>query len=209
MLTRRRLPTRVSCMLWGVGGVQTDGPDLSAIPLTARRPSCGPERTRGGGGRRWCPLGDRADHIVLHPADDTLEWERRPGRHAKPAPRRRRPTPSTVAPRGTAWVIPQSLERLQPTKKTSPTGRCRTPRSGARRPSCPRIETTDPAWKSSRDRRRRHGQQFSGPRGDATAEPRKPAAAKPRTPAQVRPGTPIRPGPPSIGGNDVGFSPIV
>ncbi|MCP3817138.1 LysR substrate-binding domain-containing protein [Streptomyces sp. A3M-1-3] len=55
---------------------------------------------------------DLADDIVLHPLDDTLEWERRPGRPANVRPATTADAVELVAAGVGLLVVPQSLARL-------------------------------------------------------------------------------------------------
>ncbi|MET8679745.1 LysR substrate-binding domain-containing protein [Streptomyces sp. NPDC004647] len=55
---------------------------------------------------------DLADDIVLHPLDDTLEWERRPGRPANERPATTADAVALVAAGVGLLVVPQSLARL-------------------------------------------------------------------------------------------------
>ncbi|WP_438949065.1 LysR substrate-binding domain-containing protein [Streptomyces harbinensis] len=56
--------------------------------------------------------GDLADDIVLHPLDDTLEWERLPGRPALERPATTADAVELVAAGVGVLVVPQSLARL-------------------------------------------------------------------------------------------------
>ncbi|MFF3324253.1 LysR family substrate-binding domain-containing protein [Streptomyces sp. NPDC002889] len=55
---------------------------------------------------------DLADDIVLHPLDDTLEWERRPGQPANERPTTTADAVELVAAGVGLLVVPQSLARL-------------------------------------------------------------------------------------------------
>ncbi|MFF2329825.1 MULTISPECIES: LysR family substrate-binding domain-containing protein [unclassified Streptomyces] len=55
---------------------------------------------------------DLADEIVLHPLDDTLEWEQRPGRPAIERPATTADAIALVAAGVGLLVVPQSLARL-------------------------------------------------------------------------------------------------
>ncbi|MHC0431813.1 LysR family substrate-binding domain-containing protein [Streptomyces sp. O3] len=55
---------------------------------------------------------DLADDIVLHPLDETLEWERRPGRPANERPATTADAVALVAAGVGLLVVPQSLARL-------------------------------------------------------------------------------------------------
>lgn len=57
-------------------------------------------------------LDDLADDIVLHPLDDTLEWERLPGQPAKERPATTADAIELVAAGVGLLVVPQSLARL-------------------------------------------------------------------------------------------------
>ncbi|MFJ2175410.1 LysR substrate-binding domain-containing protein [Streptomyces sp. NPDC087851] len=56
--------------------------------------------------------GDLADEVVLHPLDDTLEWERLPGRPAIERPATTEDAVELVAAGVGVLVVPQSLARL-------------------------------------------------------------------------------------------------
>jgi hypothetical protein len=56
--------------------------------------------------------GDLADEIVLHPLDDTLDWERLPGRPAIERPATTADAIELVAAGVGLLVVPQSLARL-------------------------------------------------------------------------------------------------
>ncbi|HEY0454608.1 LysR substrate-binding domain-containing protein, partial [Actinophytocola sp.] len=55
---------------------------------------------------------DLADGVVLHPLDDTLDWERPPGRQAIQRPATTRDAIELVAAGVGLLVVPQSLARL-------------------------------------------------------------------------------------------------
>ncbi|MEV7094273.1 LysR substrate-binding domain-containing protein [Amycolatopsis sp. NPDC051045] len=55
---------------------------------------------------------DLADEVVLHPLDDTLEWETRPGRPAASRPETTADAIELVAAGVGVLVVPQSLARL-------------------------------------------------------------------------------------------------
>ena len=57
-------------------------------------------------------LEDLADEIVLHPLDDTLEWERLPGKPANERPATTADAVELVAAGVGVLVVPQSLARL-------------------------------------------------------------------------------------------------
>ncbi|MFI6700395.1 LysR substrate-binding domain-containing protein [Streptomyces sp. NPDC050509] len=57
-------------------------------------------------------IGDLADEVVLHPLDDTLEWERLPGRPAIERPATTEDAVELVAAGVGVLVVPQSLARL-------------------------------------------------------------------------------------------------
>lgn len=58
------------------------------------------------------PAADLADDIVLHPLDDTLDWEDRPGRPADERPATTADAVELVAAGVGLLVVPQSLARL-------------------------------------------------------------------------------------------------
>lgn len=55
---------------------------------------------------------DLADDVVLHPWDDTLDWERLPGRPALERPATTADAVQLVAAGAGSLVVPQSLARL-------------------------------------------------------------------------------------------------
>lgn len=56
--------------------------------------------------------GDLADDVVLHPLDDTLDWEHRPGKPANERPATTADAVELVAAGVALLVVPQSLARL-------------------------------------------------------------------------------------------------
>ena len=86
---------------------------------------------------------DLADDVVLHPLDDTLDWERLPGRPAIERPATTADAIELVAA-GVACSSSRSRWPVCTTAGTSPTGRSRTPRS--RRSPCRGRRTGPPTW---------------------------------------------------------------
>ncbi|WP_274564503.1 LysR substrate-binding domain-containing protein [Streptomyces spiramyceticus] len=85
---------------------------------------------------------DLADDIVLHPLDDTLDWERRPGVPAKERPATTADAVELVAAGVGLLVVPQSLARLHHRKDLTYRPVSDAPQSGVAL-SWPQDETTD------------------------------------------------------------------
>ncbi|MFF2962557.1 LysR family substrate-binding domain-containing protein [Streptomyces sp. NPDC057963] len=131
--------------------------------------------------------GDLADDIVLHPLDDTLEWEQRPGRPAIERPATTADAVELVAAGVGLLVVPQSLARLHHRKDLTYRPVSDAPESGVAL-SWLEDETTDlvedfigivrgRTVNSSRGRPKAPAQP-KAKRPDAGAARRKPAAGK-------------------------------
>lgn len=89
-----------------------DRTDLSAIPLYAEATVVVVPKDHVVAAVDEVSPGDLADEIVLHPLDDTLEWEERPGLAAKERPATTADAIELVAAGVGVLVVPQSLARL-------------------------------------------------------------------------------------------------
>ncbi|MFF7245057.1 LysR family substrate-binding domain-containing protein [Embleya sp. NPDC008237] len=86
--------------------------DLSAIPLYAETTVVVVPKDHEVAAVDEVVAEDLADALVLHPLDDTLEWERRPGVPAKERPATTADAVELVAAGVGLLVVPQSLARL-------------------------------------------------------------------------------------------------
>ncbi|MFJ5723873.1 LysR substrate-binding domain-containing protein [Streptomyces sp. NPDC093149] len=141
---------------------------------------------------------DLADDIVLHPLDDTLEWEHRPGRPAIERPATTADAIALVAAGVGVLVVPQSLARLHHRKDLTYRPVSDAPESRVAL-SWPEDETTDlvedfigivrgRTVNSSRGRPKTPVQPESKRSGTGGAG-RKPTAAKKATGKSVRGGS--------------------
>lgn len=89
-----------------------DGPDLSAIPLYTETTVVVVPKDHVVAAVDEASLEDLADEIVLHPLDDTLDWERPPGQPALERPATTADAIELVAAGVGVLVVPQSLARL-------------------------------------------------------------------------------------------------
>ncbi|WP_326764131.1 LysR family substrate-binding domain-containing protein [Streptomyces sp. NBC_01591] len=131
---------------------------------------------------------DLADDIVLHPLDDTLAWEQRPGRPAIERPATTADAVELVAAGVGLLVVPQSLARLHHRKDLTYRPVSDAPESGVAL-SWLEDETTDLVEEfigivrgrtvnSTRGRPKPPAQQPKSKRADASGARRKPAAGK-------------------------------
>lgn len=90
----------------------TDRTDLSAIPLYTETTVVVVPRDHLVTAAEEVSAGELADEIVLHPLDDTLDWERPPGRPALERPATTADAIELVAAGVGLLVVPQSLARL-------------------------------------------------------------------------------------------------
>ncbi|UQA90791.1 LysR family substrate-binding domain-containing protein [Streptomyces halobius] len=89
-----------------------DRTDLSAIPLYTEATVVVVPKDHIVAAVDEVSAGDLADDIVLHPLDDTLHWERPPGRPAVERPATTADAIQLVAAGVGLLVVPQSLARL-------------------------------------------------------------------------------------------------
>ncbi|AWL37439.1 LysR substrate-binding domain-containing protein [Streptomyces sp. SM18] len=89
-----------------------DRADLSAIPLYTETTVVVIPKDHIGAAVEELSVADLADEVVLHPLDDTLEWERPPGRPAFERPATTADAVELVAAGVGLLVVPQSLARL-------------------------------------------------------------------------------------------------
>ena len=118
-----------------------DRTDLSAIPLYTETTVVVIPKDHVVAAVDEVSAEDLADEIVLHPLDDTLDWERPPGRPANERPATTADAIELVAAGVGLLVVPQSLARLHHRKDLTyrpVTGRSRVARrtvvAGGRRP---------------------------------------------------------------------------
>ncbi|WP_406001892.1 LysR family substrate-binding domain-containing protein [Streptomyces sp. NBC_00829] len=89
-----------------------DRTDLSAIPLYTETTVVVVPKDHIVAAVDEVSAGDLADDIVLHPLDDTLDWEHRPGRPALERPATTADAIELVAAGVGLLVVPQSIARL-------------------------------------------------------------------------------------------------
>lgn len=89
-----------------------DRTDLSAIPLYTETTVVVIPKDHIAAAVDEVSTEDLADEIVLHPLDDTLDWERPPGRPANERPATTADAIELVAAGVGLLVVPQSLARL-------------------------------------------------------------------------------------------------
>lgn len=89
-----------------------DRTDLSAIPLYTETTVVVIPKDHEGTAVEEMSAEDLAEEIVLHPLDDTLDWERPPGRPAFERPATTEDAVELVAAGVGLLVVPQSLARL-------------------------------------------------------------------------------------------------
>lgn len=89
-----------------------DRTDLSAIPLYTETTVVVVPKDHVVAAVEEVSVEDLADDVVLHPLDDTLDWERRPGRPANERPATTADAVELVAAGVGLLVVPQSLARL-------------------------------------------------------------------------------------------------
>ncbi|MEV0261945.1 LysR substrate-binding domain-containing protein [Streptomyces sp. NPDC050617] len=89
-----------------------DGADLSAIPLYTETTVVVVPKDHVVAAVDEVSAGELADEIVLHPLDETLDWEHRPGQPAKDRPATTADAVELVAAGVGVLVVPQSLARL-------------------------------------------------------------------------------------------------
>jgi DNA-binding transcriptional LysR family regulator len=89
-----------------------DRTDLSAIPLYTETTVVVVPKDHIVAAVDEVSAEDLADDVMLHPLDDTLEWERRPGQPANERPATTADAVELVAAGVGILVVPQSLARL-------------------------------------------------------------------------------------------------
>lgn len=89
-----------------------DRTDLSAIPLYTETTVVVVPKDHVVAAVDEVSAEDLADDVVLHPLDDTLDWERRPGQPANERPATTADAVELVAAGVGLLVVPQSLARL-------------------------------------------------------------------------------------------------
>ncbi|NJP47312.1 LysR substrate-binding domain-containing protein [Actinacidiphila epipremni] len=96
----------------GLVRLPVDRTDLSAIPLYTETTVVVVPKDHFAVAAEEVALADLADETVLHPLDDTLDWERLPGRPARERPQTTQDAIDLVAAGVGVLVVPQSLARL-------------------------------------------------------------------------------------------------
>lgn len=96
----------------GLLRLPVDRTDLSAIPLYTETTVVVVPKDHFVAAAEEIALADLADELVLHPLDDTLGWERPPGRPALERPATTADAVELVAAGVGVLVVPQSLARL-------------------------------------------------------------------------------------------------
>lgn len=96
----------------GLVRLPVDRTTLSAIPLYTETTVVVVPKDHRTAEAAEVTAGDLADEIVLHPLDDTLEWEQRPGLPARDRPATTADAVELVAAGIGLLVVPQSLARL-------------------------------------------------------------------------------------------------
>ncbi|MFE0187540.1 LysR substrate-binding domain-containing protein [Streptomyces sp. NPDC059008] len=118
-LTLIGVPAAEACAVLRGGGADAgfvrlpvDRDDLSAIPLYTEATVVVVPKDHVVAAVDEVSAEDLADEIVLHPLDDTLDWERLPGRPAIERPATTADAIALVAAGVGVLVVPQSLARL-------------------------------------------------------------------------------------------------
>lgn len=96
----------------GLVRLPVDRTDLSAIPLYTETTVVVVPKDHFAVAAEEVALADLADETVLHPLDDTLDWEALPGRPARERPQTTQDAIDLVAAGVGVLVVPQSLARL-------------------------------------------------------------------------------------------------
>jgi DNA-binding transcriptional LysR family regulator len=96
----------------GLLRLPVDRTHLSAIPLYAETTVVVIPKDHELAAAEEVTAEDLADHIILHPLDDTLEWDTRPGRPANERPATTADAIELVAAGIGLLPVPQSLARL-------------------------------------------------------------------------------------------------
>lgn len=165
-----------------------DGTDLSAIPLYTETTVVVIPKDHVIAAVEEVSTGDLADEVVFHPLDDTIDWERPPGRPAIERPATTADAVELVAAGVGLLVVPQSLARLHHRRDLTYRTLVDAPQSRVAL-SWPEDATTDMVddfigvvrgrtVNSTRGRRADAPAQTKDGRADAGAARRKPAAGK-------------------------------
>ncbi|MFJ4989364.1 LysR family substrate-binding domain-containing protein [Streptomyces sp. NPDC088732] len=165
-----------------------DGTDLSAIPLYTETTVVVVPKDHAVAAVEEVSTGDLADEVLFHPLDDTLDWERPPGRPAIERPATTADAVELVAAGVGLLVVPQSLARLHHRRDLTYRPLVDAPQSRVAL-SWPEDATTDlvedfigvvrgRTVNSTRGRRPDATAQAKEQRPDAGAARRKPAAGK-------------------------------
>ncbi|RKN37490.1 LysR substrate-binding domain-containing protein [Streptomyces hoynatensis] len=96
----------------GLLRLPADRADLAAIPLYTETTVVVVPKDHVVAAADEVSAGDLADEVLLHPLDDTLDWERPPGRAALERPATTADAIELVAAGVGLLVVPQSLARL-------------------------------------------------------------------------------------------------
>ncbi|MFC9797338.1 LysR family substrate-binding domain-containing protein [Streptomyces sp. NPDC127584] len=96
----------------GLVRLPVDRDDLSAIPLYTETTVVVVPRDHLFAAAEEVAVEDLAEELVLHPLDDTLDWERLPGRPANERPETTADAIELVAAGVGVLAVPQSLARL-------------------------------------------------------------------------------------------------
>lgn len=119
-----------------------DRTDLSAIPLYTETTVVVVPKDHPAAAVDEVSMEDLADDLVLHPLDDTLDWERPPGRPANERPATTADAVELVAAGVGLLFVPQSLARLHHRRDLTYVAVSDAPRSRVAL-SWPQDETTD------------------------------------------------------------------
>jgi len=160
-----------------------DGTDLSAIPLYTETTVVVIPKDHLIAAADEVSVTDLADEIVLHPLDDTLVWERLPGRPAFERPATTADAVELVAAGIGVLVVPQSLARLHHRKDLTYRPLTDAPESRIAL-SWPQEKTTDQVEDFIGIVR---GRTVNSSRGRAGASPASPAEAKDSAKAKGKP----------------------
>ncbi|WP_418961051.1 LysR family substrate-binding domain-containing protein [Streptomyces tritici] len=161
-----------------------EGEDLSAIPLYVETTVVVVPKDHLFAAAEELALEDLADEILLHPLDDTLGWERPPGKPAFERPATTADAIELVAAGIGLLVVPQSLARLHHRKDLTYRTVAGAPQSQIAL-SWPKDETTDRVEDFIGIVR---GRTVNSSRGRRPEQDDKPKAAAGRKPAAAKSG---------------------
>ncbi|OEJ28317.1 LysR family transcriptional regulator [Streptomyces agglomeratus] len=175
-----------------------DRTDLSAIPLYTETTVVVVPKDHPAAAVDEVSVADLADDLVLHPLDDTLDWERPPGQPANERPATTADAVELVAAGVGLLVVPQSLARLHHRRDLTYVAVSDAPQSRVAL-SWPQDETTDLVeqfigivrGRTVNSTRGRPPAQAAEPKGkspDARGGGRKAAAGKPAGKSAARSG---------------------